>query len=146
MIVKLHPMDILMTVKFSNYSNLIFLKNSDLEDKHCQLYSLLGEIDVLLTDFSSIYIDYLLLNRPIGFIMEDFDQYKNSRGFIMDNPKEYMPGEFISSKKDLFDFLKQCTANVDAHNTKRKKVNNIFNIQKENYSEYLWTTIIKREK
>ncbi len=146
MIIKLHPMDILTRNKFEHYSNLAFLKNSDLEKKYCQLYSLLGEVDVLLTDFSSIYIDYLLLDRPIGFVMDDFDKYENSRGFVMEHPKNYMPGQFISQKEDLFYFLKQCTKDVDNYQLQRKRVNSLLNIQKENFSEYLWTMILERTK
>lgn len=146
MIIKQHPMDILNTVKFDNYSNLVFLKNSDLEEKCCQLYSLLGEIDILLTDFSSIYIDYLLLDRPLCFVMDDFDKYEQSRGFVMKSPKDYMPGKFISTKEDLFDFIQQCVQEIDDYKEARKKVNSVLNIQKENFSEYLWKIIIERKE
>ena len=146
MIIKLHPMDILTLNKFDNFSNLVFLINSDLDRKECSLYALLGEVDVLLTDFSSIYIDYLLLDRPIGFVMDDFDKYENSRGFVMENPKDYMPGQFITQKKELFKFLKNCVNRIDDFHPERKNINKIFNIQKDNYAEYLWTMTLDKDK
>ena len=144
MIIKLHPMDILNKNEFETYSNIIFLKNNDLEKIHCQLYSLLNEIDVLLTDFSSIYVDYLLLDRPIGFVMDDFDKYENSRGFVMDKPRNYMPGQFVSNKNMLFDFLQKSTDNIDEYKSQRNEVNQQLNEPKINFSECLWKEIIKR--
>ena len=62
---------------------------------------------MLLTDFSSIYIDYLLLNKPIGFLISDFEQYSNSRGFVFKNPKEFMPGEIITKRDELIPFIEK---------------------------------------
>ena len=105
LIIKLHPMDVMNRRVFKNYSNIQIIKNNELERLHIQLYSLLESVDILLTDFSSIYIDYLLLNRPIGFVVDDFSEYSNSRGFVFDNPEDYMPGKKITSFKELQTFL-----------------------------------------
>jgi CDP-glycerol glycerophosphotransferase (TagB/SpsB family) len=145
MIVKLHPMDILNNNKFDDFSNLLFLKNEDLENKYCQLYEILSDIDVLITDFSSIYIDFLLLDRPIGFAMDDFDSYGNSRGFIMENPKDYMPGEFIVSQNELFYFLNKCVEEKDDFKEHRKRITNLYHDVKSNFSETLWIKIIELE-
>ena len=146
MIIKLHPMDILNQNRFDKYSNILFLTNDDLEKRHCQLYLLLNNIDVLITDFSSIYIDFLLLDRPIGFATEDFDEYFTSRGFIMEHPKEYMPGSFIASQDELFNFLKNCTEDKDNYKEKRHQVNNLFNDKKRSFSQRLWIEVLESEK
>ncbi len=39
------------------------------------VYPLLREVDFLITDYSSIYFDYLLLDRPVVFFPYDLDRY-----------------------------------------------------------------------
>lgn len=69
--IKLHPL-----TKFSsvdNYSN-IFQINNDVD-----IYPFLTFTDFLITDYSSIYFDYLLLDKEIIFIPYDFENYTKNR-------------------------------------------------------------------
>ncbi|WP_088324542.1 CDP-glycerol glycerophosphotransferase family protein [Polaribacter tangerinus] len=142
--IKIHPMDYLGITDFKTFSNLTFLNNDSFEQKGISLYSVLQNTDLLLTDFSSIYIDYLLLNKPIGFIISDFEQYSNSRGFVFDNPKKYMPGEIISSKKELIFFLqKTLLEQEDDFSEIRKNIRDIFHSFENNFSEKVFNTIFK---
>lgn len=43
---------------------------------------LLKEAGALITDYSSIYIDFLITNRPIVYFTYDIDSYVNERGFL----------------------------------------------------------------
>ena len=47
------------------------------------LNAYLGICDVLVTDYSSVASDYLLLNRPIVLFAPDIDKYRGSRGFLL---------------------------------------------------------------
>ncbi len=47
-------------------------------------YPQLKHIDVLVTDYSSLYIDYLLLDRPIIFYTYDLETYKKEMGLHED--------------------------------------------------------------
>jgi CDP-glycerol glycerophosphotransferase (TagB/SpsB family) len=56
------------------------------------VYTFLSEIDVLMTDYSSIYFDYLLWERPIIFFPYDLAYYRDEdRGLIFDYD-EFTPG------------------------------------------------------
>ena len=102
LIIKLHPMDALQKYKFENYSNILILKQ---EDFHYQLYPLLGKCDFLITDFSSVWVDYELCNKPMAFVVEDFENYKSSRGFTLDNLLDVLPGTLLKSQEELLNFI-----------------------------------------
>lgn len=48
------------------------------------VYPFLNRVDALLTDYSSIFFDYLLLERPVIFYCYDLEEYQTSRGFYFD--------------------------------------------------------------
>ena len=64
-------------------------------------YDFLNVVDVLITDYSSIYFDYLLLNRPIIFHMPDLEEYQKKRGFILDPLDEWTPGDMSTTIVNL---------------------------------------------
>ncbi len=45
---------------------------------------LLSIVDVLITDYSSIAIDFLAMNRPIIYFTYDIDEYRAERGFYFE--------------------------------------------------------------
>lgn len=47
----------------------------------CEFLSL---VDVLVSDYSSIFIDYLVLDRPIVLHVPDLEVYKEERGLLLD--------------------------------------------------------------
>lgn len=102
LIIKLHPMDALQKYKFEDYSNILILK---LENFHYQLYPLLGKCDFLITDFSSVWVDYELCNKPMAFVVDDFENYKSNRGFTLDNLLDVLPGTLLKSKEELLNFI-----------------------------------------
>ena len=55
--------------------------------------------DLLITDYSSVYFDYLNLNKPVIFINTDEDTYKDERGFIFDNEDMWRPGPKVKDMK-----------------------------------------------
>ena len=125
LIIKLHPMDILqLKQNLPIFSNIIILKEVEFNS---QLYPFLGSCDYLLTDYSSVWVDYEILNRPIGFVLNDIDEYKNTRGLMVDNLPDILPGPILSNIKALKNF---CT-NPDAYNYQRSEM---FNTYRDNYA------------
>lgn len=47
------------------------------------VYTLLRNADGLITDYSSVYFDYMLLNRPIGFAVEDMENIRTKEGLFL---------------------------------------------------------------
>lgn len=86
------------------------------------LYDVLSFSDVLITDYSSIYFDYLMLNRPIGFMVGDISAYKDNRGFVFDDYEAFMPGAKIENYEQLISFLEEVCQGRDAYKEERKKL------------------------
>ncbi|MGA0583728.1 MAG: CDP-glycerol glycerophosphotransferase family protein, partial [Castellaniella sp.] len=58
---------------------------------------LLRAASTLIVDYSSIWVDYLLLKRPIIGLMPDIDEYQDlDRGFIFD-VRDVFPGPILNS-------------------------------------------------
>jgi CDP-glycerol glycerophosphotransferase (TagB/SpsB family) len=53
-------------------------------DKNADVYPVMGYADCMITDYSSIYMDYILLDRPIIFFPYDLEHYLQKRGIQHD--------------------------------------------------------------
>lgn len=134
-IIKLHPMDRLNKETFEKFSHITILKNEDMLQKSCQLFSLLGEVDILITDFSSIYIDFLLLNRPILFFIPDFQEYMRKRGFVLESPEEWMPGPRVETINELQSALSELLEGKDTYTKQRSVLLTMFHTHKKGFAE-----------
>jgi CDP-glycerol glycerophosphotransferase (TagB/SpsB family) len=89
-----HPYDLKKLPKvIENSSQFYLFENSNFTEVNL----LLKHTDILIVDFSSIWIDYLLLHKPIIGFAKDFEEYlNNERGFIYDFKKVF-PNFFTSN-------------------------------------------------
>ena len=125
LIIKIHPAQDMTGIKLHTMPHILFLTNEELFEKDIQLYALLKEMDALLTDCSSVYVDYLLLNRPIGFTVDDAKDYKT--GYFFENYLDYMPGNHIVTMEELMLFFKEVSISIDQYAGERERINNLFN-------------------
>lgn len=79
---------------------------------HIDANKLLKITDIMISDYSSIFFDYLISERPVLFYIPDLEKYKNSRGIIFEI--EDLPGPVT---KDI--------------NQLPKWINNIEEVEKE---------------
>ncbi|MDP8907589.1 MAG: CDP-glycerol glycerophosphotransferase family protein [Chloroflexota bacterium] len=56
----------------------------------------------LITDYSSVAFDFMLLNRPILYFVPDLDDYRRNRGLYFD-PSDMMPGPLVFTATELYD-------------------------------------------
>ncbi|MGI6632424.1 MAG: CDP-glycerol glycerophosphotransferase family protein [Bacillota bacterium] len=87
------------------------------------LYSLLAQCDALITDYSSVSIDYSVLDRPMCFAYDDMQLYASKRGFIYENAESMMPGFRATTFDDLLQFLVQLSVGVDDYREARAAAN-----------------------
>ena len=103
LIVKMHPfvLQLYKQNEYENYTNVLFHSTDG------DIYPLLRYCDVLISDYSSVYYDFLLLNRPIIFFDYDKEEYeRNIGGFVYDY-KEFTPGMHVKSQEALHDALQK---------------------------------------
>ncbi|MEP7113235.1 MAG: CDP-glycerol glycerophosphotransferase family protein [Ilumatobacteraceae bacterium] len=70
----------------------------------CDLNAYLGLCDVLITDYSSVAADFLLLDRPIVIFAPDVDEGIALDRFSVD-PLTMQPGLLVRTTAELFDLL-----------------------------------------
>ncbi len=63
--------------------------------------------DMLITDYSSICMDFALLNKPCLFYAFDLDEYEKERSFCK-GYEDYVPGKVIKDFKEIPDAVKDC--------------------------------------
>lgn len=126
-VIKPHPAQDNISILNGGFCNINVIKNSDLLSKRLMLYSLVGQADLLLTDYSSIYFDFLLTQKPIGFIIDDIESYSDKRGFVVENPFDYMPGEKIKNVEELKSFLDGIMSGKDEWKGERRRINDLVN-------------------
>lgn len=87
-------------------NNVINFNSSLCED----ISEALNQTDALITDYSSIYCDYLLLNKPVAVIPYDLDRYVEEIGFSH-NYSDIFPSTIISTEKEFISFCESVRNN-----------------------------------
>ena len=117
-----------------NLTNLQIINDSFFTNHNISSYELVGGCDALITDYSSIYFDYLLCDKPVAAIWEDIKEYKNKRGFCVDI-EFYMKGAYkIYNVYDFLHFIETVYENNDTLQKERKEINNLINYYQDNQS------------
>ena len=85
---------------FEEYKGFIY-NVSDYDDIN-ELYII---ADLLITDYSSVFFDYAILDRPMLFYMYDMEEYRDElRGFYFDVSQ--LPGEILKTEEELVRAIK----------------------------------------
>lgn len=127
LVIKPHPMDAQQMANMRSLSNINVFTNNDLKSKGVDLYDILPDTDALISDYSSVVIDYVLTRKPIIMALSDMKEYSDNRGFVFDNLQDYFPGPIVSN----IDELKESIAKLDSiqFNWKDKRLDLLYKFQ-----------------
>lgn len=89
------------------------------------LSELMKASDALLTDYTSGYYDYLLLDKPVIFNFYDIDRYKNSRGFTFTPIESVCAGDIVKDSSGLENALMSLDDNDSEYKEKRRFVRDL---------------------
>ena len=104
--------------------------------KECkEIMDSLSFFDGLITDYSSIAYDFLILNRPMMFLPYDYDVYNQKIGFAVDYSKITPGAKPVTLSDFMIDLLDMKTK--DSYKNKRETVCRLCNDYIDNNSERL---------
>ena len=122
LVLKPHPAQDLSLIKAEQLSNFVILTNNDLDKENINLYEFLGQTDGLITDYSSVYYDYLLTDKPIAITTDDLEEYSKVFEFVYDNIFDVIKGEYINNFNQFKTFLQNISTGNDIAKNDREKI------------------------
>lgn len=123
LIAKLHPKKKFVkdinkkTTRIFNYNSL---------PSNYSLYDYLSISDVLVTDYTSTYFDFLYADKPVIFNNYDFDKYYTIRGFSYNPIAPFCAGYMVDTFKDFCIALQESLI-TDIFKDQRKCIHGIMN-------------------
>jgi CDP-glycerol glycerophosphotransferase len=135
-VMKLHPL-MAETLPAGKYQNILCY--APLAD----IYPALSLFDVLITDYSSIYFDFLLLDRPLIFFSYDYDAYLREDRRLLFDYQQMAPGMICSCQQEVEQALLRTAR--DDFTEKRKEVQRlVFDDSDCKASQRIWQAIRDR--
>ncbi|SHJ83064.1 CDP-glycerol glycerophosphotransferase [Tangfeifania diversioriginum] len=117
--VKPHPR---ITINTKSTKNIIVLKGmSDIDNQ-----VLIGAADELITDYSSVFIDYALLERPVHFFVPDLEEYKKDRLGLFFSFEDFVE-DYFTDINELKKVILNSTIYAQKGINNSLKVNSLYN-------------------
>ena len=148
LIIKPHPLEENFYKKYTatgalDHPNIKIFYDCDMKKNDVYFYDFFKFADLMITDFSSIAIDYLISEKPVIFMNSLSEEYSKNRGFILeDNYELLMPGAKVSTFKQLISAMEDALT-IDSWKKERTEkipllhkyldsnsANRIFNVMK----------------
>nr|WP_281192415.1 CDP-glycerol glycerophosphotransferase family protein [Methanobrevibacter filiformis] len=109
-------------VDYTNYSEIFdsLLNNYNMIDytNYSEISDLMLISDMLISDYSSLILDYSILNKPIVLFQYDKEEYFKNRGVYFDF-KDFIPSKQIVQKKE--ELYKLMSSELENDNSKMKE-------------------------
>lgn len=119
LIVKLHPVQTSPAETQRHFSHLSVYSHDEFNASEYDMYTLMAQSDGMIGDYSSMSMQYLMLDKPLAFVVPDMEEYGRMRGFVFEHPEDYMGGHIIKEKEEFWKFLDDFANNRDIYQVKR---------------------------
>lgn len=123
-IYKLHPVEQTAFTgrEFAVNNRCMELTDKMLFEADVRYYDILNAFDIMISDYSSIAYDFLLLDRPIIYLIPDYNEYTSDRGFVFNHVEDYMPGEKVFNFETMLKGLEEAMEQPQKYRTERQFV------------------------
>jgi CDP-glycerol glycerophosphotransferase (TagB/SpsB family) len=106
------------------------------------LYEVLGQADLLVTDVSSVCVDFLVTQKPQILYFPDMERYENTRGLLLHPLRDYAPGPVTVTFAELQTALDSWMSGKDSWREQRKRLRDLMvPASEKSASESLLTAI-----
>lgn len=110
-VLKLHQLEYQYVENISNEEGIYSIPvNWDVNE-------VLSITDILITDYSSIYFDFLVTRKPILFYMYDKEKYIDARGTYIEITQDNIPGPIVKTIEEVIDSIHNVEKVKEAFNT-----------------------------
>ena len=99
-VLKLHPIDTTDHGFLKIYDRIMVVKNN------VDVYPAFPQVDALITDYSSVFYDFLLMSRPVVFYCYDLKEYQGRHRTLYDDFIKNSPGPMVEEFPQLLEALK----------------------------------------
>ena len=146
-VVKPHFAQDISYIRDLGLSNIRFIDDSFFKKNGISSYQFVGSCDALVTDYSSIYFDFLLCRKPVAVVWEDIQEYRKNPGFAID-PDYYMKGASqVYNLDDFSGFIRDVAEGRDPGLELRDQMNSLLNYSADGKnSERVVDFIMERAK
>jgi len=96
-IVNAHPAD----TANRDVPGAISISSNLLTASRTTLYNVLGASAALITDYSSVWFEYIATRRPIAYFMPDKADYVTTRGLVPSDALDWLPGPELHTDDDF---------------------------------------------
>jgi CDP-glycerol glycerophosphotransferase (TagB/SpsB family) len=89
------------------------------------LYELLAQADMLVTDVSSVYVDFLVTQRPQILYFPDMQRYEETRGLLLQPLEDFAPGPIVRAFPELLAQLDMWISGEDPWRGRRERLRDL---------------------
>lgn len=119
-------------------SNIVYIDDFWIYRHQLSLYHLLACTDALITDYSSVMIDYSLLDQPVFCVATDLKEYKKEGELYFEDYENWVPTKLFKNQEEFLINLEEfLISGKDLYQSNRHKIRDL-------YFEYKDTNSAKR--
>lgn len=135
LLIKYHPNCKILPINY--FDNIKFLTKDD------DPYVLFNNIDVLITDYSSVYYDFSLTGKPTIFYVYDIDNYEKNCRDLAFNFKDSISGCIVYNFEELCKVFESEEIKYNTKSTKKEIEKKFWEFESIDSCEIIFKHIIK---
>jgi CDP-glycerol glycerophosphotransferase len=103
LIVKAHPLSLHHGELPADSEHIRYVDTPSLVAAGVAPYEFLGVTDAMISDVSSVWVDYLVTDKPMLFFLPDIDAYRANRGMMLEPYEDWIPGPLACTEQELLE-------------------------------------------
>ena len=113
------------------FSRIRTIDDAALRNARLSLSALLAAGDCLITDASSVWVDFLLVGRPLICCFPDLDEYRTTRHLNLEPYDAWFPGPFVSHADGLLEEMTHVASGRDPLAERREWLTQVLHVHRD---------------